>query len=220
MVDWQKIETVLLDMDGTLLDRNFDDYFWERFVPALYAEKNTISEKKARKHLQSLYRSREGTLDWTDLDYWSKQLGLDIPALKVRIDHLIAVHPYVRPFLSWARARGKMVVLVTNAHSKTLEIKMGKTALAGYFHHIVCSQDIGVAKEDPLFWQRLGDRLPYDPRCTLLADDTEAVLDSAARHGIAYLIHVARPSSTIPVKHSTKYQSIVYFKELLPDGVL
>ena len=28
-MNWPTIKTVLLDMDGTLLDKHFDDYFWE-----------------------------------------------------------------------------------------------------------------------------------------------------------------------------------------------
>ncbi|KEP73664.1 nucleotidase, partial [Microbacterium sp. SUBG005] len=32
-IDWQAVDTVLLDMDGTLLDLAFDNYFWQKLVP-------------------------------------------------------------------------------------------------------------------------------------------------------------------------------------------
>ena len=216
MIEWGKIETVLLDMDGTLLDKHFDDYCWEHFVPEIYATKNGLSEREARKKLLDTYRAKEGTLDWTDLDYWSEQLDLDIPALKIKIDHLIQVHPYVIDFLEFLKESRKPTFLVTNAHSKTLDIKMAKTSLSGYFTGIVCAAEIGMAKEDPAFWEGLKQKIDFDPKTTMLADDTEKVLLSAREYGIKHLIFVARPSSQSPIKVSEAFQSIVYFNELLP----
>jgi FMN phosphatase YigB (HAD superfamily) len=215
LVSWPDIDTVLLDMDGTLLDKHFDDYFWEQFVPENYALQNNITVQEARQALLVKYKSCEGTLDWTDLDFWSRELGLDIPALKVQVDGLIQVHPYVVEFLDYCRQLGKEVVLVTNAHGKTLDIKMDKTALGGHFDRIVCSQKVGMAKEDPAFWPALRAIIPYDPVRTMLCDDTEAVLVAAATYGLGALIYVARPSSRAPVRRSKRFPSIVYFKELL-----
>lgn len=33
MFNWKTIDTVLLDMDGTLLDLHFDNHFWLSLVP-------------------------------------------------------------------------------------------------------------------------------------------------------------------------------------------
>ncbi len=215
VLDWAEINTVLLDMDGTLLDRHFDDYFWQHFVPHTYAEQNDMAFSTAKAELLAKFKGKEGTLDWTDLDYWSQELSLDIPAMKNEIDHLIQIHPYVIEFLEFCRRNGQEIYLITNAHPKTLAIKMEKTALHGHFDQIICSQDIGLAKEMPEFWQRLEAKIPYDKGKTLLADDTEAVLDSAAEFGINKLVYVARPSSSAPIIASNKYRSITYFKELM-----
>jgi putative hydrolase of the HAD superfamily len=212
---WDKIDTVLLDMDGTLLDKHFDDYFWEHYVPEIFAEKNDLTPLEARKELLARYKSIEGTLAWTDLDYWSEKLDLDIPALKLKINHLIQVHPYVVDFLQYCGNLDKRVHLVTNAHSKTLDIKMRKTEIGFYFDHIICSQDIGLPKEDPGFWERLEALLYFDKQRTLLADDNENVLKAAQNYGMGVLIFVARPSSRAEVLYSEKFPSIVYFKELI-----
>jgi len=216
LVDWPAIDTVLLDMDGTLLDKHFDDYFWEQFVPENYALRNNISIEAAREILMVKYQGCEGTLAWTDLDFWSSELGLDIPALKVQVGHLIQVHPYVVDFLDFCREIGKQVIMVTNAHGKTLTIKMRKTDLGGHFDRIVCSQEVGLAKENLDFWGRLQVMLGFDPARTLLCDDTEAVLRSAAAFGLGALVYVARPSSRTPARASSSFPSIVYFKELMP----
>ena len=215
-VDWIELDTILLDMDGTLLDRHFDDYFWETYVPDIFASKHGMSLSEAKERLLDMYRAREKTLDWTDLDFWSDSLGLDIPSLKLRVQHLIQVHPFVLAFLSFCRTRGKKIYLVTNAHSKTLQIKMQKTAIGNYFDRVVCSQEIGCPKEHTVFWEYLRKVIHYEPERTLLADDTEAVLVSAKRMGIRWLIFVARPSSSLPPSFSSNFPSILYFKDLMP----
>lgn len=214
-IEWQNIDTVLLDMDGTLLDKHFDDYFWEQYVPEVYARQNNISIFTAEEELLARYKEQEGGLAWTDLDFWSEQLDLDIEKMKMEVDHLINVHPYVLEFLEFCRNMGKKVFLVTNAHPKTLAIKMDKTNLAGEFDKLICADEIGLAKEDPLFWQKLQDKIPFVKERTMLADDNEQVLASGAEYGIANLIFVAKSSSTQPTVYSGRFPSIIFFKELM-----
>jgi putative hydrolase of the HAD superfamily len=203
-------------MDGTLLDRHFDDHFWEEHLPIAYADQRGLGLEEAKEELFGLYRAQEGTLNWTDIDFWSDELGLDIPVLKRQVAHLIAVHPFVPAFLDRVRIVGKEVWLVTNAHGKTLDLKMGQTALAGRFHRIFTSQDIGAPKEDLLFWQRLREKISFDPARTLLADDTVAVLETAERFGIRFLVQVARFSSTRPPAAAGRFFSVEWFHEIMP----
>ncbi|QXE91132.1 GMP/IMP nucleotidase [Geomonas subterranea] len=218
-VDWNLIDTVHLDMDGTLLDRHFDDHFWLEHVPRRYAEKNGISEDAAQEKLHRMFRSQEQTLNWTDLDYWSAQLGLDIPVLKEEVNHLIAVHPFVIEFLLFLRQHGKKIYLVTNAHSKTLNLKLRLTRIGSYFDGIISAHDLGLPKEDPLFWGKLQRKVFYDPERTMLGEDSETNLETARRFGIRYLIHVGRFSSVTTPAHSENFHSIHYFSELIPrDG--
>lgn len=212
---WQEIDTVLLDMDGTLLDSYFDDFFWEEYVPRIFAEENNLSKEESRKELLRRYRKVEKTLEWSNVDFWSEQLGLDIPELKCKIDHLIQVHPYVTDFLEFVQGMKKELLLVTNAHSKTLEIKLRKTTIGTYFSQVIPSHDIGAAKEQPHFWSLLQDTLGFDKDRTVLVDDNAHVLDAALEHGIKHLVYVAKPSSRRPVLFSEVFPSITYFKELI-----
>jgi 5'-nucleotidase len=216
IIDWHTIDTVLLDMDGTLLDRHFDDHFWLDHVPATYARKHAMPLPEARQLLHALFRSQERTLNWTDLDYWSDRLGIDIPLLKREVDHLIGVHPHVIEFLTFLRQQGKQIHLVTNAHSKTLELKMHKTKLGPYFDRIISAHDLGLPKEDDLFWAALQRVIPYTPQRTMLGEDSETNLGTAEKYGIGYLIYVSRFSSTITPVPSPHYHSIHYFNELIP----
>lgn len=219
ILDWGRIDTVLLDMDGTLLDRHFDDHFWLEHVPMRYAEKNGMARDEARTQLLKMFNSQENTLNWTDLDYWSNRLGLDIPVLKQEVDHLIAVHPFVIEFLLFLRRHRKQVHLVTNAHGKTLDLKLRRTRIGAYFDGLVSAHDLGLPKEDPAFWGRLQQRIPFDPERTMLGEDSETNLGTAEMFGIRYLIHVGRFSSRAPAVASARFGSIRFFSELLPpDG--
>lgn len=217
-LNWNHIDTVLLDMDGTLLDRHFDDHFWVEHVPLTYARKHGLTVQEAKDYLIPMLRSQEQTLNWTNLDYWSERLGLDIPLLKREVDHLIAVHPFVTDFLLFLKQHGKSIYLVTNAHAKTLELKMRKTRLGPFFTGIISAHDLGLPKEDVKFWGKLTDKVSYDPARTLLGEDSETNLSTAAAYGIAYLIYVSRFSSTIAPVPSPHFTSIHYFSQLIPQG--
>jgi len=218
LINWNDIDTVLLDMDGTLLDRHFDDHFWLEHVPSRWAARNGKDLAFARTHLYALFRSQENTLNWTDLDYWSDRLKLDIPLLKKEVEHLIAVHPFVVEFLLFLKQHRKKVWLVTNAHSKTLDLKMKKTMIGPYFDGIISAHQVGLPKEDQGFWHALQTFVPYDPQRTMLGEDSETNLLTAADYAIKYLIHVGRHSSTAKPLASQIFPTIHYFNQLIPSG--
>ncbi len=217
MLNWGNIETVLLDMDGTLLDLHYDNHFWLEYVPQRYAEKLGLDIDVAREQLFAKYKAVEGTLNWYCVDYWSDQLGMDIPQLKQEVEHLIAIHPDVVDFLVALRTTGKRAVLVTNAHGKSLAIKMRRTQLGSHFESIVSSHEIGMPKEDVRFWGKLKDRVNYESMTTLLVDDSLPVLRSAARYGIAHLLAVYQPDTRRPPKDVAEFQAIWNFREVRPD---
>ena len=213
---WSHIQTVLLDMDGTLLDLHFDNHFWRELVPARYAERHGLSLASAHAEVMARTQQVEGTLAWYCLDYWARELALDIVMLKREIAHLITTHPHVVEFLDALRAAAKRVVLVTNAHPHSLALKMEKTQLAGRFDAIICAHDLGLAKEQPEFWPRLREREPFEPATTLLVDDNLSILRTAQTQGIAYLVSVLRPDSAEPPKAPGEFLAIHDFSELLP----
>lgn len=214
MLDWNKITTVLLDMDGTLLDLHFDNFFWQQHVPLRYAEKNQLHIDDAHKLLVPKFKSAEGTMNWYCVDYWSDQLNLDIAQLKAEVDHLIAVHPHVVEFLEATKAAGKHIALVTNAHQKSLMLKMDRTALTHHFDDIICAHDFGLPKEEPEFWGKLNQSLAFNKETTLLVDDTLSVLRSAQQYGIQHLLAVLNPDSQAPQRETEEFQAIKDFRDI------
>lgn len=215
VIDWNVVDTVLLDMDGTLLDLHFDNHFWQAHVPLRYAEARGLPHELAREELMARYHARAGTLDWYSVDFWATELELDIMALKEEVAHLIAVHPAVVDFLTLLRRLDKRVVMATNAHHKSLTLKMARTGLTPHFDAFVSAHATGFAKEQRGFWERLQEVESFDPARTLLVDDSLPVLDAARAYGIRHLLAVRTPDTRLPPKDTRDYPAIDSFAELL-----
>lgn len=216
MIDWRQIDSVLLDMDGTLLDLHYDNQFWQELIPRRYALSRGLDVNTAKAVLKPIFKRTEGTLNWYCIDYWSRELRLDIPLLKREVAHLIAVHPHVLDFLRALRAAGKRAVLVTNAHHQSLALKLEYTRLGDYLDAIVSAHDIGYPKEDPLFWRHLAERHPYAPDRSLLIDDNLNVLRSARRYGIAHLLAIGQPDSRRPCGDTGEFAALRDFRTITP----
>ncbi len=216
MIVWDDISTVLIDMDGTLLDLNFDNQFWQELIPMRFAEQNLIDLESARRLLKPRFKAMEGKLEWYCLDYWTAELGLDIVGLKKQISTLIDILPDAEEFLIAVRNVGKRLVLLTNAHPTTLEIKMRKIDITPYFDQIISSHELGVPKEDALFWPRLKQIEPFDCSSTLMIDDSISVLRAACEYGIDKLIAVSKPDSTRQSIDVKEFDAVKSLREIMP----
>ncbi len=216
MLNWDDITTVFLDMDGTLLDLNFDNYFWHEHVPLRFSELNSLAIEAAKLDLYARYRAMEGSLEWYCVDYWSRELALDIIQLKREIADRVLIFPEVEAFLIAVRRLNKRLVLLTNAHRRTIEVKFERTGLETYFDAVISSHDFGYAKENANFWPRLIESETYDAQKSLFIDDNLRVLNAARTHGIKYLISIRQPDSGRAEQDTGDYPAIRNFSEIMP----
>jgi len=214
--NWNEIDTVLLDMDGTLLDLNFDIYFWQELIPRAYAEKHNLSFEAAFHHLEPIFTEEQGKLSWYCLDYWTKALDMPISAMKKAVRDRISVRPGTIEFLTWLQNSPKTVVMATNAHRETLEIKLAESGIEPFFNALVSSHDFGTPKEDQAFWEQIQAQQGFDPKRTLFVDDSFSVLESAERYGIGHLLAITQPSSDHEVRTITQWPSVNTLDEALP----
>jgi len=214
--DWSRVDTVLLDMDGTLLDLAFDNYVWRVAVPTRYAAARGVTLEEARRELEPRFMAVAHTLPWYDLDYWSEITGVDVAALHLEYRDRIRILDGSVAFLDAVRASGRPIWLATNAHTDSWKPKLAHTGLAHYFEHIVSSDVVGAPKEDARFWLSLREQHPFDPVRALFADDSLPVLNSARAFGIGQIVAMHHPDTTAPRKIFGDYFSVARLNELLP----
>jgi len=192
-INWTKIDTVLLDMDGTLLDLHYDNYFWSSYLPQRYAEIKNLPLDETRQLL----------------------LTIDICLLKQEIKGKIKERPYTKAFLQFLQAKNKNVALVTNAHPIGLELKLAETCIGNYLDNIISSHQFQQPKETQAFWELLEQHMPFDVKRTLFIDDNAAILHSAKTYGIAYTLGIHQPDSRIE-RTLEDVMAIHHFDEIMP----
>lgn len=216
MLNWNNIDTVLLDMDGTLLDLHFDNYFWQTHLLNHYAQLHNISSTEAEAILSKKFKNTAGTQQWYCLDYWSNELSINILELKQQIKHLIAIHPHAESFLRTINGQ-KSLFIVTNAHRDSLDLKMECTNIAHYFDKLISSHDYQHPKEEVQFWHDLHSKLAFKPEKTLLVDDNLDVLRAAKVFGIQHLVAINYPDSKAAIKDTDEFIGVENFQALMPD---
>ena len=212
---WSTIDTVLLDMDGTLLDLHFDNHFWLEHLPQRYAEVHGTSRTMADLELQPLFEQNAGSLNWYCLDYWSRELNLSVRDLKRETAHLIALRPDADTFLKAIKQAGKRVIKCTNAHRDSLSLKLERVELAPYFERLISSHDYGYPKENPQFWDALHADINFDPSRSLFIDDTLSILRSARDYGVAHLLAVRQPDSRKGPRDTEEFAAVEDYRALL-----
>ncbi len=215
--DWTQIHTVMLDMDGCLLDLIYDNHLWNDLVPIRYGQARGISAEEARRFLYGHLLGGQRDLNFYCIDFWRRRTQLDIMALHQEMAHFIIYRPGAQAFLHWLGAKEARVLLVTNAHRASLAVKDQHSGLCAEVDRTISSHDFGCVKESAPFWRRLAEAEPFDPAHTLFIDDNQDVLEAAAAFGIAHLRTVRQPDSSRPPQRDLRFPVFDHFAELM-DG--
>jgi HAD superfamily hydrolase (TIGR01509 family) len=211
----QQSATLMLDMDGTLLDLAFDNYMWNELVPRRYALQNDMPYDEARELLMAKFSAVQGDLEWYCLDHWCDRLGIDVIQLHHDASHRIGYLPGALQFLRDVRELDIRVLLVTNAHPDTLALKDAMTGLGDYFDGLHSSHDYGFAKESQNFWNALQEDVGFDPETTLFVDDSLPVLRSARDYGVGMLVTVTQPDTSAPVRPASEFRGVLCVGDML-----
>ena len=157
-VDWSGLDTILLDMDGTILDLAFDNHFWGTVIPREWGLKRGLDTNTSQQRLAPVFANEQGKLNWYCLDFWGDTLDLDIPAIKAQYADGIRWRPRQRLFTATAgQSSGRGV-----DHQRPppdAEMKAERLPIAQWFDKMISSHDYGAPKETPAFWNALmGER--------------------------------------------------------------
>ena len=88
------------------------------------------------------------------------------------------------------------MILITNAHRKTLNIKLQKYDLSPYFDEMVCAHELHYVKEDVQLWYMLRSRYRIDFEKTVLIEDTIKNIYTGLSAGISKAIYLGNENFT------------------------
>jgi putative hydrolase of the HAD superfamily len=217
---WENIDTVLLDMDGTLLDLHYDNVFWMNTLPEKLAQQTGASIEESQQKLYSHYERVMGTKDWYCLNYWASQLNMDILSAKREVQHLIRMRDDTIPFLDALKQSGRRITLLTNAHPDTLALKLENTELASHISEMISTHEFGVTKESQQLWKKVQQRLGFDPERTLFVDDSLTIVEAAKTFGIKYLLSIVNPDSQQPDRLIDDFPAVADYRHLTKDIIM
>jgi HAD superfamily hydrolase (TIGR01509 family) len=219
-LDWTRIDTVLLDMDGTVLDLAYDSYFWLQHLPRHWGASRNLDAQAALAALMPHFTAHRGDLRWYCLDHWSALLGFDVAALKQECCERICILPGAEDFLRHIQASGRRLLLVTNAHPDSLALKLEQCAIEQYFEVTMSSHELGMAKENADFWPRFAQVYGVDLQRSLFVDDSQAVLRGALAGGLGQVCGILAPDSTTPDQAPFgDWAHTRALADLLPEGM-
>ena len=213
---WDKIESVLLDMDGTLLDLNYDNRVWNELVPAAFAQQRGLSVDAAKQHLLAHMRDIRGTIEFYSFEYWIAYTGIDLVEVHRQATELVDYRPGALAFLRWVRSTGRHCVIATNAHRDSILVKDEFIGICAEVDDVASSHDYGFAKEDPRFWAALQQQYGYEPAKAMFIDDNEPVLAAARRSHIGHVYGITTPDSSKPPRDIPNYPTFDHFAEICP----
>lgn len=189
-LDWSEIDTVCLDLDGTLLDQAYDNRIWGDLLPQRFALAQSLGLNEAAAEIERRYAVHRGTLKGYCIEHWSRDLGVDIGALHRELRDHVAWLPGAREFLQRVRADGKRLVLLTNSHPIALAVKHEQTRVLDYLDSSATSHEFGFPKEDARFWEAAERSIGFAPARSIFVDDNTHVLRAAHAAGFHRVIGV------------------------------
>ena len=134
MVDSKNILKIIsFDVDGTLVDLDYNDLIWFKEIPGLVAKKKKISFEKSLKYVYGEYtKLGEHNLNWYDINYWITHFRLTASPEKIleKYESQVKIFPEVIPLLEELN-KNFMLIVITAMPREFLIPKMKK--LEKYF---------------------------------------------------------------------------------------
>ncbi len=219
MINWNEIDTVFIDMDGTLLDLYFDNYIWDEIMPQTYSSIHNVTIDEAKLTIRKYIKRKSGKLNAYCFKYWSRVLGFDLMDIHIQHQDKIKYRPNAENFLKHLNNLRYNVIILTNADRSNLELKLSRTTIYNYVKEIHSAHDFGYAKEQQEFWALINQKISFNPQRTLLIDDNISVLRTAKKFGVKHLLSILQPCSQSTRSNLNEFTQLLDFCEIISEDM-
>ena len=110
----KSLRIISFDVDGTLVDLEYNDLIWFKEIPELVAKKKKISFEKSLKFVHEEYaKLGEHNLNWYDINYWISYFGIEISPDKIfeKYEPQVKIYPEVIPLLEELKKKYILIVI-------------------------------------------------------------------------------------------------------------
>ena len=190
MVKLNSTTAILSDLDGVILNIDYDIKFWESWLPEYIASQSSLTEEEAKAEILSKIDLQRGTLNFYDLNYWDDLLNLDcieiIKKKEEKCSYLEGSHEALRRLSTLKNPKH----ILTNGDPRVQEYKAQSQDFRGFFDSIFYSMRAGYPKEQKEFWALARHNLNLNFEDAMFIDDGFGVVTAAAKAGVRKVIWI------------------------------
>ena len=190
MVKLHSTTAILLDLDGVILNLEYDIKFWESWLPDHVANQSNRTLEEIKAEMQAEIDIQRGTLNFYDLNYWDDLLNVDcMKIIKEQEEKCSYLEGSYEALQRLSTLKNPMYIL-TNGDPRAQEYKAETQNFLEFFDSIFYSMHAGYSKEEKEFWALARHNLNLDFEDAIFIDDDFKVVTAAAKAGIKQIIWI------------------------------
>ena len=190
MVKLNSTTAILLDLDGVILNLDYDIKFWESWLPEHLASQSNQSLKEVKTKIQAEIDIQRGTLNFYDLNYWDDLLSVDCMEIIREQEEKCSYLEGSYEALQRLSAMQNPKHILTNGDPRAQEYKAETQNFLEFFDSIFYSMHTGYPKEEKEFWALARHNLNLDFEDAIFIDDDFKVVTAAIKVGIKKVIWI------------------------------
>ena len=190
MIKLNSTTAILLDLDGVILNLEYDIKFWESWLPDQVANQSNRILEEIKAEIQAEIDIQKGTLNFYDLNYWDNLLNVDCMKIIKEQEEKCSYLEGSYEALQRLSTLNNRMHIVTNGDPRVQEYKAETQNFLEFFDSIFYSMRAGYPKEEKEFWALARHNLNLDFEDAIFIDDDFKVITAAAKAGIKQVIWI------------------------------
>lgn len=197
MTKFNSTTAILSDLDGVILDLNYDMKFWQDWLPDALTLSSGKTRSDIKAELVAMMKNQEASLNWYDLNYWDEYFKVDcLEIIKAQEERCSFLNGSVDALNKFAALPNPKYIL-TNGDPRLFDFKSESANFLDYFDSHLCSMHVGYAKEQKEFWSLASQYLKLDLKNSIFIDDNFKVVTSAVKAGVGQVYWINKGRSKV-----------------------
>ena len=209
MIKLHSTTAILSDLDGVILNLEYDIKFWESWLPEHVASQSNQSLEETKAKIQAEIDTQRGTLNFYDLNYWDDLLNIDCMQIIKDQEEKCSYLEGSYEALQRLSALKNPKHILTNGDPRAQEYKAETQGFLEFFDSIFYSMKAGYPKEQKEFWTLARHNLNLNFEDSIFIDDDFKVVTAAIKAGIKRVVWITPDKKRILKNGIETYPSLI-----------